>query len=61
MDGPGIDSTAKSGIERVCAGTINVSVNECVTAPGEYTYTLDAYDSAGKRFAHRSVVLTITP
>ena len=61
VDGPGIDSAAKSGSERVCAGTINISVNECVTAPGEYTYTLDAYDATGKRFAHRSVVLTITP
>jgi RNA polymerase sigma factor (sigma-70 family) len=61
VEGPDVDSTAKSGSQRVCAGTVVPSVDECVTTPGEYTFTLDAYDSAGKRFAHRTVVLTITP
>jgi RNA polymerase sigma factor (sigma-70 family) len=60
VEGPGLDSAAKSGSERVCAGNIIVSAGECVTPPGEYTYVLEAYDSGDKRFARRTVVLTIS-
>jgi RNA polymerase sigma factor (sigma-70 family) len=58
VTGPNVNSTKASGSQAVCPG--NETNGFCVTTPpGDYTYTLDAFDASNKKFAHRTVVLTI--
>jgi hypothetical protein len=58
VSGPNLDSTKASGSQGVCPG--NEANGSCVTTPGPYTYTIDAFDANNKRFAHRTVALTMT-
>jgi hypothetical protein len=56
-----LDSTKTTGTQPLCPGTWGGANNdECtVTQAGSYTYTLDAYNTAGTRILHRTLTLTI--
>jgi hypothetical protein len=53
-------STKKLGSTNPCPKKNNTGPT-CTAAPGQYVYTLDAYNSSNQLVLHRTVTLTINP
>jgi hypothetical protein len=61
LSGPGFNSSAASGHQILCPGTLGGgSGNICTAPPGTYTYTLNVVDQLGRTVRTETRVLTVT-
>ncbi len=61
MGGPNLQSTAASGSQLLCPGSLGgTSGTICTTAPGTYSYTLVVKDDLGRTVRTQTLGLTVT-